>query len=86
MLEFGGRLGHCKQAQRKGRFILLGVSQEEIKWKVPWSSHLVPGHPWEGGIPLGGRTMSEEGVLHVQLSQQQLLDEEVTWSAAGDPE
>lgn len=57
MLEFGGRLGHCKQAQRKGRFILLGVSQEGIKWKVPWSSHLVPGHPWEGGIPLGGRDL-----------------------------
>lgn len=34
-----------------------------------------PGHSWEGG------TKSKEGVLHVQ---PQLLDEEVTWSAAGD--
>lgn len=41
VLAWVGGLGHCKQAHRKGRFILLRVSWEGIEGKVPWSSHLV---------------------------------------------
>lgn len=42
VLEWVGGLGHCNQARRKRRFVLLRVSWEGRTWKVPWCSHLVP--------------------------------------------
>lgn len=67
VFEWVGGLGHCKQAQRKGRFILLEVSWEGIKWKVPWSSRLVtpqdaPGrHHGEGAMHVQGVTATLAG-------------------------
>lgn len=77
-----GGLGHCKQAHRKGRFVLLRVSQEEDMSTLEFSFGAASG--CLGGAGQGGTTVRV--CCGPRVRESQLLDAEMTCSAAGGQE